>query len=56
MVVRLVGMLDAYIIPLRLEEEDEPEEPRDDLVDQLFDIIEDMKSKVTWSTSFISSG
>ncbi|KAG8966272.1 hypothetical protein FRC05_002731 [Tulasnella sp. 425] len=28
------------------EEEDEPEEPRDDLVDQLFDIIEDMKSKL----------
>ncbi|KIO27848.1 hypothetical protein M407DRAFT_22898 [Tulasnella calospora MUT 4182] len=28
------------------EEEDEPEEPRDDLVDQLFDIIEELKSKL----------
>ncbi|KAG8951446.1 hypothetical protein FRC00_007255 [Tulasnella sp. 408] len=28
------------------EEEDEPEEPRDDLVDQLFDMIDELKSKL----------
>ncbi|KAG8985044.1 hypothetical protein FRB90_004979 [Tulasnella sp. 427] len=33
------------ILPL-IEDEDEPEERRDDLVDQLFDIIEELKTKL----------